>query len=829
MSDQRPRSDPSSAATRSGPAPFTSPDVLELVWHGATNNPDAPALDDDTGQVSYGELRNLAMALAARVRGAGVARGAAVGICLPRCVEAVVAILGTLAAGCAYVPLDPDLPRARREAMCTAADVAAVIGLGECGRDLPAPHIEGALPDDAVPAGDLTGVAADPAADAYIIFTSGTTGVPNGVRVSRANLAAFAAALADWCAPEDFALTATSTSLSFDPHIIEIFGALTSGGCVRVIPDVAALGAAGDGVTMCATTPSVARELLRSGQLPDSLTTLVVGGEVLPPALAARLLGAHRGLRVINAYGPTEATVFVCAYEVALPIPDPVPLGTPVPGTRLRVVDAGLEPVGAGTTGELLILGPQVATGYVGDRALTRARFVEITDDDGRPVQAYRTGDLGSVGVDGRFHYGGRVDRQLKVRGFRIEPGEVEAALEQLDEIETATVRVAGAGVDAALVAFVVPVGAFDAAAARAELKRTLPDFLVPARFITIDAIPLTRHGKHDDAALTALAAQPVTAPFRAAAAADAPLSEAELLVVALAHQVLGTRGAIRAQDDFLDDLGGTSLTLIGLLARMETTFCCRLPIRQALDDTTIGGLAALVDRQGAGRPGPARPSGPGTPLFLINPYVGSALGYRRLLPHLPPNCPVIPVDVHDAGADVDVPTLSIGDLAECAIRQHPRNPGTRSVPRRGALGGRPDRPRGRPAPRDRRGIDRRPAGDRHARDAVPRRLSLGRGRDELAGRPRCGRARPSRNGALGGARTPAPVADHGDGPGAGIGGCPRHAPDQSRHPGLPPRALRGPADAAVDASGPADGARPSGPGLGPPRRRSAGCPTDRR
>ena len=210
----------------------------------------------------------------------------------------------------------------------------------------------------------------------------------------------------------------------------------------------------------------------------------------------------------MNLYGPTEATVAVTSFDVTFPASAPVPLGKPIPGTEIVVVDDQLHPVPDGTIGELVVTGAQVGTGYAADPELSAAKFITLAGT-GASVKGYRTGDLGRRRADGMLEYCGRVDRQVKVRGFRVEPGEIEAALGRLPQVGQAAVRALGDGSDAMLVAFVVPAGPFDARQTRRQLRETLAEYLVPSRFVTLDTFPLTSQGKLDERALDALSFRP--------------------------------------------------------------------------------------------------------------------------------------------------------------------------------------------------------------------------------------------------------------------------------------------------------------------------------
>ena len=432
----------------------------------------------------------------------------------------------------------------------------------------------------------------------------------------------------------DMACASASTSFSFDPSMMELFGPLVCGGKIELVQEALALVPEGRRPTWTFTTPSIAAELLRAGRVPTSVRVLTLGGEVVTPALARGLLALPHLRRLVNVYGPTEAAVVTTRYEVTAPVGAVVPMGTAVPGTEVLVVDAHLCPVAPGEVGELLLLGPQVALGYANNPAATAKSFIEVAGADGSLVPTYRTGDLVRE-VAGQLEFCGRADRQVKLRGFRVDLAGIEASLLGLASVARAKVLVSGAGSDAALVACVVPsAGSFDEKAAKEHLKAELPRYMVPGRFLTCDAFPLTPNGKLDEAALLARFGQ---RPAMSRPAGSRSLSGTEAAIAHLIGEVLDTASPTFGSADFLDDLGGTSLGLVQLLAMMEESFGCKLPVRSAFGDTTVSGLANLVD-DGESQASPAGPApsrlGGGT-LFFVNPYGGSAVRFRRLAQHL--------------------------------------------------------------------------------------------------------------------------------------------------------------------------------------------------
>ena len=254
---------------------------------------------------------------------------------------------------------------------------------------------------------------------------------------------------------DDLTCAAACTSFGFDPSVIELFGPLVTGGTVRLLPNALALADLDEPVTFAAMPPSVAAELVRADRFPR-LRTLVVGGEVLPPSLASTLLGSGSVRRLVNTYGPTEATVMVTAHELHLPVDGPVAIGCEIPGAHVQLLDECRDPVGPGEVGEVWLGGPQVADGYIGDPDLTSSCFVRL-DGELTDLPWYRTGDLAVRRDDGLLEFRGRVDEQVKVRGFRVEPAEVEAALCSLPMVAQAAVVAVGGDLDRRLVAYLVP------------------------------------------------------------------------------------------------------------------------------------------------------------------------------------------------------------------------------------------------------------------------------------------------------------------------------------------------------------------------------------
>ena len=512
--------------------------VHELFAEQAARAPGAPALLRGEEAVTYGELAARAGQVARRLLALGLPAEARVGVLLDRSPDLVAAILGVLQVGCAYVPLDPDYPRERLDAMLGDSGARALVtrrGLGpweESG--------SGALRIDLE---DLAGIApaagvprVDPAQLFAVIYTSGSTGRPKGVAVEHRSVAAFLAGAAALYPPEERTGMLAGASVCFDLSVFELFFPLTHGGAAVLAESALDLPRlpGRDAVRLAAFVPSTGAELLRSGGIPPGVRTLVLGGEALPPGLARTLLETP-GRRLFNAYGPTEATIYATLARIDAGETGTPPIGRPVPGGRALLLDADLQPVLPGVPGEIWLGGRGLARGYLGRPDLTAERFRPDPWGalGGEPgARLYRTGDLGRRLPDGRIEFLGRRDSQVKVRGFRIELGDVETALARHPGIETAVVvdsRDPDAPGEARLVAYAVPRRGLPAsgpwaAELRGFLRRLLPAYMVPSDFVVLDALPLTSTGKVDRRALPApgtpapgtggpAAARPWTAP----------------------------------------------------------------------------------------------------------------------------------------------------------------------------------------------------------------------------------------------------------------------------------------------------------------------------
>ncbi|MEV0262437.1 amino acid adenylation domain-containing protein [Streptomyces sp. NPDC050617] len=551
-----------------GPAPLP-----DLFRRQAAASPDAVAVLDDQRTLSYGELLFESSRLARRLIGAGVGPECRVAVAVERSALMVTAVLGVSMAGGAFVPVDPGYPAERvgfvfadaapAVAVCTRS-TRHVVPEGFEGRvlvldDDPAPTGEsasGSVPDGRPP-GPLSVRNA-----AYVIYTSGSTGAPKGVVVSHAGLGDLARAQIERFAVGSGSRVLQLASLSFDAAVSELLMALLSGGSVVVAgPDALpprvslAESVRRYGITHVTVPPSVLTAEAEE-DLPSGLETLVVAGEACPAGLAARW---SAGRRMINAYGPTETTVCAAMSAPLSPHADVAPIGRPNANVRTFVLDAFLQPVPPGFTGELYVAGAGLARGYLGRPALTGERFIACPFVVGERM--YRTGDLVRWTDDGELVFVGRVDAQVKIRGFRVELGEVEAALSAHEAVAQAVVaaREDRPG-ERRLVGYVLPDGeSVDGAAVREHVARLLPEYMVPAVVVALDALPLTVNGKVDRHALPA-------PDFAARTSEQEPRTAAEETLCGLFAEVLGLDRV--GVDDSFFELGGDSIMSMQLVAR---------------------------------------------------------------------------------------------------------------------------------------------------------------------------------------------------------------------------------------------------------------------
>ncbi len=843
-----------------GPGAPVHEGVLALAAHG----PEAIAVSGAPEQVSYGELARRAAALAGRLRRAGVAPGALVGLHLEPSAGLVEAMLATLAAGGAYLPLPPELPAERLGAMLADAGARVLLTRKRGPGWLPAgvTVLDLEVPSRGGSAEPPAGAAAAAADLAYVLYTSGSTGRPKGVMIPHGALSNHMAWLqaAYPLRPEDCVLQ--KTPAGFDASVWEIWAPLLAGARLAVLSagelrDPARLiaRAAAERATVLQVVPSLLQALLERPELAGcrDLARLFVGGEPLPADFRDRSLAALPA-EVVNLYGPTEATIDASHRRYRGPDAGaPVAVGRPVDGVDLRIVDRGLGPAPAGVFGELAIGGAGLARGYLGRPGRTAERFVPdpfaASPGGGPGRRLYRSGDLARWLPGGEVELAGRVDRQVKLRGFRLEPGEVEAALRAHPGVSDAAVVAredlpAGPGLAAYVVAAAAAPGRpeIGPAALRRFLAGRLPAYMVPQAFVELPAFPRTASGKLDARSL------PPPDGDLERSGRVAPRDALELALCRIWEDLLGRPAGV--SDDFFE-LGGHSLLGLRLLARVKAELGRELPAAVLFQAPTVEGLAALLRDGGEApalgpgpgpAPGPAAGRGGG---LRAAPAAGPPGGRRRrLLPRSRPR----PAP-RDPGLRAPGGLSRAGGRRDRRPRVHgarlprggPRGPARGAVPSRRLVPGRSDRLRDGPPARGARRVRRAPfprglgaAGRRRPAPLRERALGGLRRRPPAPRRRRAGRPAGRRRPAAGarrrvrGARragTP-PRSPAGGPPGRGGPGALRDLPPQ--HPGGRglPRLPGGGPDGALPRRGvPSRGpAALGGWGVGPARPgRSAG------
>jgi amino acid adenylation domain-containing protein len=622
----------------------------------ALKTPERTALRSGIKTLSYAELSARVERLAGHLHGLGVRPETRVAILLDRTADAVVAMLATLRAGGAYVPLDAAYPTERVAFMLRDSGAAVLMTdaarahLAD-GSDCRVVRIDADAKQVAASA-DAPASAVHPANAAYVIYTSGTTGRPKGTVIEHRALARYVRAATAALDLRERVGYAVVSTLAADLGATMLYPALCLGGTLHLVSEQVATDPAAwaeyaekHGVHCLKVVPSHLRLLLDAPDAAAALPRLrlVLGGEACDAALIDRVRAARPGLRIFNHYGPTETTVGVVAGELRAEDAGAPPLGRPLPGARIYLLDARGLPVPAGVTGEVHVGGGSLARGYLDRPALTAEKFVPDAFSAQPGARLYRTGDLARWRADGRLEFLGRADGQVKVNGHRVEPGEVEAALAAHPSVSAARVVPNVEDGSTRLIAYVVPASGqrADAAELRRHLRERLPEPFVPAAFVSIPRMPLTPNGKLDVRALPS----PSSASEDAAPRDRSPLRiPAEHALAEVWREILNVPD-VGAMDDFFE-LGGNSFLAVRLMSRIQKQFGKRLPLAALIGAGTVRGIAAMIDHANVPATPPAhlvalREGGDAAPLFCVHPGEGTVLCYRGMVREMAPGRPV--------------------------------------------------------------------------------------------------------------------------------------------------------------------------------------------
>jgi amino acid adenylation domain-containing protein len=612
--------------------------VHEQFAGWVARTPNATAVVDGAATYSYAQLDAWAAEIARSLAAAGCGVGDRVAVACGRCAGSVASMLAVLRLGAAYVPVDTSAPRQWLGRLLSLAEVKAAICIDDAAADaLRAADAQCPVLELDAPAGAGLGAAAHgtlPEArlappgvhPAYVMFTSGSTGVPKGVEVVHAGITSLAAS------PAYVEVTAQDVVLAlapleFDASTFELWAALLNGATLVMAPagPLALEELAGivqrHRVSVLHLTAGLMRAVIDERvETLDGVRELLTGGDVVSAPHVARALDRFPDLRVTACYGPTEVTTFASVHVVERgSTVERTPIGAPIPGRTMHVMDPHQRPASPGVLGEVVVGGVGLATGYLADPAATAAAFVPAVDPQAPPgARAYRTGDRGWVRVDGVFEFAERADDQVKVRGFRIDPAEVCAALGQHPQVRQAFVATEGDAADKHLVAYCEPSGgaAMDEQQLRSHARAVLPGHMVPSRFVVVDRLPISVNGKVDRAALARHRRQPV----RDEAGAHHAWTAAQQPFVEIWCELLGAEHA--SPHDSFFDVGGNSLLATRLVARVSARLRCELPLRVLFDIPNLGDLVAWFEQAEAQ---PAAASGAaGGPIPVAGGEVGA-------------------------------------------------------------------------------------------------------------------------------------------------------------------------------------------------------------
>ena len=589
-----------------------SPDdcsIHDLIEAQAQRTPQATALIFGEQRLSYQELNIRANQLAHYLRRLHIGPESLVGVCLQRSPEMVIALLGILKAGSAYVPLDPAYPKERLSLILKDSEAEVLLTQRSLVESLPTHKVKVICLDAeattlAEQSEQTPRVAVSAHNLAYLIYTSGSTGRPKGAAIEHRSAVALLYWARQFYSDAELDGVLASTSICFDLSVFELFAPLSWGGKVVLVENALSLGGISGTVSLINTVPSAMAELVRLGAVPETAKTINLAGEPISPALVDQVYEQVGVERIYNLYGPSEDTTYSSVAQVERDGRKSPPIGRPIANTQLYIVDGELELSPVGAYGEICLGGEGLARGYHGRSEQTAERFVPNPYSQQGGSRLYRTGDIGRNRADGVVEYVGRADHQVKVRGYRIELGEVEAVLREQEWVSEVVVLVReDEPGDKRLVAYLAVEGAAEdgAGAKDSELrlatlrqyaKERLPEYMAPSAYVLLNELPLTPTGKVDRKALPA----PERSRSQLAAEYIAPSTNIERSIHAIWQDLLQTE-QIGVHDNFFD-LGGHSLLLIQVLVRLRAAIGHEVALIEVFQYPTIHALSTHLSRK---------------------------------------------------------------------------------------------------------------------------------------------------------------------------------------------------------------------------------------
>jgi amino acid adenylation domain-containing protein len=563
--------------------------------------PEAIAVRCEGRQLTYRELNSMANRLAHRLRAAGVGTDSRVGILMERSLDMIAGLLGILKAGAAYIPLDPTYPIERLSFVLQDAHVSVLLTQASLSDLLPSSELQKIYVDSdetELESTDNIGGVTTSENLAYVIYTSGSTGKPKGVQITHGAVINLLHSIREQIGATERDVVLGLTTLSFDIAEFEIHLPLMIGACVELVSREVAIDPSGlaevlehAGVTIMQATPVTWRMLLDNGWRGNERLTVLTAGEPLLPDLAERLL--HNCGSLWNLYGPSETTIYSTGQLVERGQAN-ISIGRPVANTRIYLLDQQMQPVPIGVAGEMYIGGEGVGRGYVSRPDLTAEKFIPDAFGDTPGARLYKTGDAARYLPDGRIDFIGRIDRQIKLRGFRIELGEIESVLRQHAAVKECVVAMREQAGDKRLIAYVVAEkgAVIERNELRSHVKQQLPDYMVPSRFVELAELPLTPNGKVDQRALPA----PDQIDGEEQGSFVGPRTAVEEIVAGIWSEVLQLDRISTAENFF--GLGGHSLLVTQVIARVREVFKIELPVRSMFEASTLAEFAERVENE---------------------------------------------------------------------------------------------------------------------------------------------------------------------------------------------------------------------------------------